>query len=222
MALQAQAQLLDELMGKFRNVAPGDKVNSTRFDDSDVCERMIAIFFLPHLFLMLLVLFKVCKFHLCGFCPHDLFVNTKADLGLWLGGFFCFGRFVEISSILCLYCDYVFDRTMYEDTRRWSETTVREELALLQARLRRGLRTVLAQSIERRRKEDQTGHGSLETHTNRNQQHGMSQCVWRWFTKSMQNFDLTCLRWLHCKWDRKRLHNWRRKSTLWSNKYADC
>jgi hypothetical protein len=36
MALQAQAQLLDELMGKFRNVAPGDKVNSTRFDDADV------------------------------------------------------------------------------------------------------------------------------------------------------------------------------------------
>jgi len=23
----------------------------------------------------------VCKYFLCGFCPHDLFVNTKADLG---------------------------------------------------------------------------------------------------------------------------------------------
>lgn len=58
MALQAQAQLLDELMGKYRNVAPGDKVSSVRYDDEDVC-----------------------KYYLCGFCPHDLFVNTKADLG---------------------------------------------------------------------------------------------------------------------------------------------
>jgi hypothetical protein len=24
---------------------------------------------------------KVCKHSLIGFCPHDLFVNTKADLG---------------------------------------------------------------------------------------------------------------------------------------------
>ncbi len=24
---------------------------------------------------------KVCKYMLCGFCPHDLFVNTRADLG---------------------------------------------------------------------------------------------------------------------------------------------
>ena len=36
MALQAQAQLLDELMGKFRNVAPGDSFNSSKFDDDDV------------------------------------------------------------------------------------------------------------------------------------------------------------------------------------------
>lgn len=36
MALQAQAQLLDELMGKFRNVAPGEKTGSIRFDDDDV------------------------------------------------------------------------------------------------------------------------------------------------------------------------------------------
>ena len=36
MALQAQAQLLDELMGKYRNVAPGDQVKSVCFDDEDV------------------------------------------------------------------------------------------------------------------------------------------------------------------------------------------
>ncbi len=58
MALQSQAQLLDELMGKNRNVGPGVRVNTVRFDDDDVC-----------------------KYALCGFCPHDLFVNTRADLG---------------------------------------------------------------------------------------------------------------------------------------------
>lgn len=58
MALQSQAQLLDELMGKNRNAGPGIRLNSIRFDDEDVC-----------------------KYSLCGFCPHDLFVNTRADLG---------------------------------------------------------------------------------------------------------------------------------------------
>ena len=58
MALQSQAQLLDELMGKNRNAGPGIRINSVRFDDEDVC-----------------------KYSLCGFCPHDLFVNTRADLG---------------------------------------------------------------------------------------------------------------------------------------------
>jgi hypothetical protein len=58
MALQSQAQLLDELMGRNRNVGPGARINSVRFDDEDVC-----------------------KHSLIGFCPHDLFVNTRADLG---------------------------------------------------------------------------------------------------------------------------------------------
>ena len=58
MALQSQAQLLDELMGKNRNVAPGARINADRYDDEDVC-----------------------KYMLCGLCPHDLFVNTRADLG---------------------------------------------------------------------------------------------------------------------------------------------
>lgn len=58
MALQSQAQLLDELMGKNRNNAPGARINTIRFDDDDVC-----------------------KYSLIGFCPHDLFVNTRADLG---------------------------------------------------------------------------------------------------------------------------------------------
>ncbi|CAF0811110.1 unnamed protein product [Brachionus calyciflorus] len=58
MALQSNAALLDELMGKHRNVAPGACVNQVKFTDDDVC-----------------------KYYLVEFCPHDLFVNTRADLG---------------------------------------------------------------------------------------------------------------------------------------------
>lgn len=29
----------------------------------------------------------VCKFYLAGFCPNELFINTKADLGLFLSFF---------------------------------------------------------------------------------------------------------------------------------------
>lgn len=58
MALSAQAALLDELMGKNRNAAPGEAVRDCHFTDPDVC-----------------------KHFLCGFCPHELFVNTRADLG---------------------------------------------------------------------------------------------------------------------------------------------
>ena len=41
MALQSQAQLLDELMGRNRNVGPGARINSVRFDDDDVLELYI-------------------------------------------------------------------------------------------------------------------------------------------------------------------------------------
>jgi hypothetical protein len=58
MALQSNAALLDELMGKYRNVAPGSNVNKISFEDDDVC-----------------------KHFLVSFCPHELFVNTRADLG---------------------------------------------------------------------------------------------------------------------------------------------
>jgi len=58
MALAAQQSLLDELMGKGRNAAKGEKVHQYRFDDPNVC-----------------------KFMLVDYCPHDLFVNTRQDLG---------------------------------------------------------------------------------------------------------------------------------------------
>ncbi|KAJ8971623.1 hypothetical protein NQ314_000606 [Rhamnusium bicolor] len=58
MAVLAAAQLLDELMGRNRNVAPNEKVKELNWEDPEYC-----------------------KYFLAKFCPHDLFVNTRADLG---------------------------------------------------------------------------------------------------------------------------------------------
>jgi len=52
------AAMLDELMGRDRNLAPGDKNRGIKWDDK-----------------------RVCKYFLCGICPHELFTNTKSDLG---------------------------------------------------------------------------------------------------------------------------------------------
>jgi len=52
------AAMLDELMGRDRNLAPDDKQRGITWDDR-----------------------RVCKYYLCGLCPHDLFTNTKSDLG---------------------------------------------------------------------------------------------------------------------------------------------
>ncbi|XP_054282923.1 luc7-like protein 3 isoform X1 [Macrosteles quadrilineatus] len=59
MAVLAAAQLLDELMGRNRNVAPSEKAKELNWEDPDYC-----------------------KFYMVKFCPHDLFVNTRADLGV--------------------------------------------------------------------------------------------------------------------------------------------
>ncbi|XP_069605219.1 luc7-like protein 3 isoform X1 [Ranitomeya imitator] len=52
------AQLLDELMGRDRNLAPDEKRSNVRWDDD-----------------------SVCKHFLCEFCPAELFTNTRSDLG---------------------------------------------------------------------------------------------------------------------------------------------
>ncbi|XP_040186828.1 luc7-like protein 3 isoform X2 [Rana temporaria] len=52
------AQLLDELMGRDRNLAPDEKRCNVRWDDENVC-----------------------KYYLCEFCPAELFTNTRSDLG---------------------------------------------------------------------------------------------------------------------------------------------
>ncbi|KAL1464745.1 hypothetical protein WDU94_004364 [Cyamophila willieti] len=58
MAKNAAAALLDELMGRHRNAAPHEQKKEVQWEDPEFC-----------------------KFFLVKFCPHDLFVNTRADLG---------------------------------------------------------------------------------------------------------------------------------------------
>lgn len=61
-AMMSQKELLDQLMGKDRNLSREEKRNAapqiTWNDDNSQC---------PH--------------YLCGFCPHVIFTNTKSDLG---------------------------------------------------------------------------------------------------------------------------------------------
>eukprot|EP00058_Branchiostoma_floridae_P013773 XP_002599261.1 hypothetical protein BRAFLDRAFT_200091 [Branchiostoma floridae] len=52
------AQMLDELMGRDRNLAPNEKKEDIHWSDE-----------------------KVCKHFLCSFCPSELFTNTRSDLG---------------------------------------------------------------------------------------------------------------------------------------------
>lgn len=59
MALLSAKQLLDELMGRDRDLGLEEKKNDFTWDGPDIC-----------------------KHFLVKFCPNDLFVNTKADLGV--------------------------------------------------------------------------------------------------------------------------------------------
>jgi len=52
------AAMLDELMGRGRNEEAGKQSNRVSYKDPEVCH-----------------------YYVCGFCPHELFVNTRADLG---------------------------------------------------------------------------------------------------------------------------------------------
>jgi len=58
MATHELAQMLDELMGRNRNANPDEKVSELTWEDE-----------------------SNCKYFLVDFCPHELFTNTKADLG---------------------------------------------------------------------------------------------------------------------------------------------
>uniref|UniRef100_A0A8C9GDW4 Luc7-like protein 3 n=1 Tax=Piliocolobus tephrosceles TaxID=591936 RepID=A0A8C9GDW4_9PRIM len=54
--MEEMRSLLDSLMGKDRNETTSKKKYSFKDDD-------------------------VCKYYLIDFCPHDLFINTKSDIG---------------------------------------------------------------------------------------------------------------------------------------------
>ncbi|XP_065364478.1 luc7-like protein 3 [Calliphora vicina] len=56
--VDAARQMLDELMGRNRNLHPSEAPKSVNWQDPDLCQ-----------------------YHLVKFCPHELFVNTRADLG---------------------------------------------------------------------------------------------------------------------------------------------
>ena len=58
MATAEIAAMLDELMGRNRNRGEDDKVPDITWESPEVC-----------------------RYFLVNFCPHDLFTNTKADLG---------------------------------------------------------------------------------------------------------------------------------------------
>jgi len=58
MASRELAMMLDELMGKNRNCAAGEKVEELTWTSRGVC-----------------------PYFLSDYCPHELFTNTKADLG---------------------------------------------------------------------------------------------------------------------------------------------
>ena len=53
----AQKAMMDELMGRDRNL-PEEEKRESEFWDADIC-----------------------KYYLCGISPHQLFRNTKSDLG---------------------------------------------------------------------------------------------------------------------------------------------
>ena len=50
---------LDELLGKDRNLPRSERLKKREyFDDNDIC-----------------------KYYLVAFCPHELFINTRNDIG---------------------------------------------------------------------------------------------------------------------------------------------
>jgi hypothetical protein len=62
--MDAQRALLDELMGLDRNLVSEEKSKTAsyrHFTDANVC-----------------------SYYIQGFCPTDLFINTKSDLGTYL------------------------------------------------------------------------------------------------------------------------------------------
>jgi len=78
MASEAAA-LLDQLMGANRDANPEERPKDKNWRDEDVRSQRRQWLWSVDLFLS--VLLQVCKHFLCGFCPSELFTNTKSDVG---------------------------------------------------------------------------------------------------------------------------------------------
>lgn len=49
---------------------------------------------------------QVCKYYLCGFCPAELFTNTRSDLGKFISH--CIFIHGKIITVELLFANYVF------------------------------------------------------------------------------------------------------------------
>jgi hypothetical protein len=108
---------LDELMGKDRNLLPNEKSKRpTHFSHPDVCRH----------FLCGIGQLDIRFYFLSGFCPSELFTNTKNDLGMVARA--------QSSSILCQelatrntmkLCARCFKRQMLESALRTSAHSCR-------------------------------------------------------------------------------------------------
>ncbi|TXG70694.1 hypothetical protein EZV62_005629 [Acer yangbiense] len=78
--MDAQRALLDELMGAARNLTDEERkgYKEITWDDKEVC-----------------------AFYMVRFCPHDLFVNTRSDLGALVKGFTDYGLLLIFASGPC-------------------------------------------------------------------------------------------------------------------------
>uniref|UniRef100_A0A3P8W1Q4 LUC7-like 3 pre-mRNA splicing factor n=1 Tax=Cynoglossus semilaevis TaxID=244447 RepID=A0A3P8W1Q4_CYNSE len=126
------AQLLDELMGRDRNLAPNEKRSNVKWDDE-----------------------SVCRYYLCGFCPAELFTNTRSDLGP---------------------CEKIHDenlRKLYEKSSRFMKEGYERDflrylqslLAEVERRIRRGhARLALSQAQQNAGGPGPTGKNEEKTH----------------------------------------------------------
>ncbi|KAH8341700.1 hypothetical protein KR074_006793 [Drosophila pseudoananassae] len=77
--VDAARQMLDELMGRNRNLHPSEAGHKVNWEDPEVGPHDVTPF--AHLVLSYVRLLQFCQFYNVRFCPHDLFINTRADLG---------------------------------------------------------------------------------------------------------------------------------------------
>lgn len=75
------SSILDELMGRNRNALPTDQPKQPQWDDPEVRDKRLKVSLKFYFNKLTVFRFQICTHYLVCFCPHELFVNTKADLG---------------------------------------------------------------------------------------------------------------------------------------------